>query len=66
MVEITSEEKNKVKRKKRTEDSLRDFWENIKRTNINITGVPEEEEKKGMRKFFKRLYLKIFPTQKRK
>ena len=46
MVEITSEEKNKVKRKKRTEDSLRDFWENIKRTNINITGVPEEEERK--------------------
>ena len=31
MVEITSEE-NKVKRKKRSEDSLRDLWENIKHT----------------------------------
>ena len=28
------------------EDSLRDFWDNIKCTNIRIIGVPEEEEKK--------------------
>ena len=33
MVEITSEEQNKVKRMKRTEDSLRDLWDNIKCTN---------------------------------
>ena len=45
-MEITSEEQNKVKRMKRTEDSLRDLWDNIKRTNIQIVGVPEEEEKK--------------------
>ena len=31
MVEVTSEEQNKVKRMKRTEDSLRDLWDNIKR-----------------------------------
>ena len=29
MVEITSEEQNKVKGKKRTEDSLRDLWDNV-------------------------------------
>ena len=34
MVEITSEEQNKVKGMKRTEDSLRDFWDHIKHTNI--------------------------------
>jgi len=34
MVKITSEEQNKVKRMKRTEDSLRDLWDNIKHTNI--------------------------------
>ena len=34
MVEITSEEQNKVKRMTRTEDSLRDLWDNIKSTNI--------------------------------
>ena len=34
MVEIISEEQNKVKRMKITEDSLRDLWDNIKYTNI--------------------------------
>ena len=46
MVEIIYEEQNKVKGMKRTEDSLRDLWDNIKHTNIQIIGVPEEEEKK--------------------
>ena len=55
MVEISSEEQNKVKRMKRTEDRLRDLWDNVKCVNIRIIGVPEEEEKKGMRKFLKRL-----------
>ena len=34
MGEITSEEQDKVKRMKRTEDNLRDLWDNIKHTNI--------------------------------
>ena len=34
MVEIISEEHNKVKRMKRAEDSLRDFWDHFKCTNI--------------------------------
>ena len=46
MVEMTSEEQNKVKRMKRIEDSLRILWSNIKGTNIQIIGDPEEEEKK--------------------
>ena len=51
MLEITSEEQNKAKRMKRTEDSLRDLWDHIKCTKIQIIGVPEEEEKKkGKRK----------------
>ena len=53
MVEKTSEEQNKVKRMRRAEDSLRDLWDNIKHTNIQIIGVPEEEEKKkGYEKIF--------------
>ena len=52
MVEITSEEQNKIKRMKRTADSLRDLWDNIKHNNIQIIGVPEEEKKKGYEKFF--------------
>ena len=34
MVEITSEEQNKVKRMKRAETSLKDLWDHIKCTNI--------------------------------
>ena len=43
MMEINSEEQNKVKRMKRTEDSLRDLWDNIKCKNIRIIGAPEED-----------------------
>ena len=48
MVDISAEEQNKEKRMKRTEDSLRDLWDNIKRTNIWNIGVPEEEEKESV------------------
>ena len=41
MVEIASEEQNKGKRMKRTEDSLRDVWDNMECTNIQIIGVPD-------------------------
>ena len=43
MVEFTAAEQNKEKRMKRNEDSLRDFWDNIKCNNIHIIGVPEGE-----------------------
>ena len=66
MVEITSEEQNKVKRMKRAEDSLRDLWDHIKCTNILIIGAPEEEKKKGYEKIFEEIIVKIFPTWKRK
>ena len=66
MVEITSDEQNKVKRMKRTEDNLRDLWENIKCTNIGITGVPEEEEKKkGYEKIFEEIIVENFPNMEK-
>ena len=66
MVEITSEE-HKVKRMKRTEDSLKDLWDHIKCINIQIIGVPEEEEKKkGYEKIFEEIILEIFPNMGKK
>ena len=45
----------------RTEDSLRDLWENIKCTNIWIIGVQEEEEKKkGYEKIFEEIIVENF------
>ena len=63
MVEIISEEQNKVKRVKRTEDSLRDLWDHIKCTKIRIIGVPEEEKKKkGYEKNFEEIIVENFPN----
>ena len=48
---------------KRTEDSLRDLCDNIKSTNIQIIGVPEEEEKKkGYEKIFEEIRVENFPN----
>ena len=63
MVEITYEEQNKVKRMKRSEDSLRDLWDNIKCSYIQIIGVPEEEEKnEGFEKIFEEIIVENFPN----
>ena len=48
---------------KRIEDSLRDLWDSIKCTNIQITGVPEEgEKKKGTEKIFEEIIVENFPN----
>ena len=62
-MEITTAEQNKDKRMKRIEDSLRNLWDNIKRTNIQIIGVPEEEgKKKGTEKIFEEIIVENFPN----
>ena len=65
MVETTSEEQNKVKRMKRPEDSLRDLWDNIRRTNVCILGVLEEEKKKGSGKIFEEIILENSPNMEK-
>ena len=47
---------------KRAEDSLRDLWDHMKHTNIQIIGVPEEEEKKGYKKVFEEIIVENFPN----
>ena len=62
MVEINETERKKEKRIKRIEDNLRDLWDNVKRPNIQIIGVPEEEDKKkGHEKILEEIIVENFP-----
>ena len=48
---------------KRNEDSLRDLWDNIKRTNICIIGSQNEKrERKDLRKIFEEIIIENFPN----
>ena len=53
---------NKIQKKEwNSEDSLRDLWDNIKGTNIRISGVPEGEEwEKGPEKIFEEIIAENF------
>ena len=50
----------------RTKDNLRDLWDNIKCTSIQIIGVPEEEEKKkGYEKILEEITVENFPNMEK-
>ena len=53
MVEINESERKKEKQIKINEDILRDLQDSVKRPSIRNTGVPEEEDKKTMRKYLR-------------
>ena len=62
MVEINEAEGKKKKKIKRNEDNLRDLWDNVKCPNIQIIGVPEEEDKqKGHEKIIEEIIVENFP-----
>src|SRR5574339_693964 len=62
MVEINEAERKKEKRIKRNENNLRDLWDNVKCPNIQITGVPEEEDKKkDHEKILEEIIVENFP-----
>ena len=62
IVEINEVERKKEKRIKRNEDHLRDLWDNVKCPNIQIIGVPEEEDKKkSHEKILQEIIVENFP-----
>ena len=53
---------SKKEKKKRNEDNLRDLWDNVKCPNIQIIGVPEEEDKKkDHEKILEEIIVENFP-----
>ena len=66
MVEINESEREKEKRIKRNEDSLRDLQDNMKRSNIRSIGVSEEEDKKkDLEKILEEILVKKFPKMRK-
>ena len=52
----------KKKKIKRSEDNLRDLWDNVKHLNIRIIGVLEDEyKKKGCEKILEEIIVENFP-----
>ena len=63
LVDIMDAEQKRGKRLKTNEESLRELWDNVKRTNIHIIGVPEgEEREKETEKIFQEIIAENFPT----
>ena len=57
----TQLEKQKEKRIQKYEDSVRSLWDNFKRTNIWIMGVPEEEREQDIENLFEEIMTENFP-----
>ena len=62
--------KQRGKKKKineRNKNNLRDLWDNVKCPNIQIIGVPEEEDKKkGHEKILEEIIVENFPKMRKK
>ena len=61
MVEINESERKKEIWIKRNEDNLRDLQDNMKRSNIRIIRVPEEDKKKDLEKILEEIIVENFP-----
>nr|KAF6492388.1 hypothetical protein HJG59_009592 [Molossus molossus] len=60
---MNQSENQKEKTIKKQEDSLRELWDNGKRNNIRIIGVPEEEENEQvLENIFEEIVTENFPN----
>ena len=60
----TQKEQEKEKRLRKNEEGLREMQDNMKRNNIRIIGIPEEEEEEeqGIENLFEKVMMENFPT----
>ena len=59
----TKQNNKKKKESKKNEDSISSLWDNFKRSNIHIMGVPEgEEEEKEIKELFEKIMKENFPN----
>ena len=65
IMEITQSDEQTENKIKKQESNIRDLWDNIKRANLRIIGIPEGVEKdKGMENTFKEIIAGSFPNLK--
>ena len=57
----TLPKKQEEKRIQKVEGSVRSLWDNFKRTNIRIMGVPEEEREQDTENLFEEIMTENFP-----
>ena len=58
--------RQKAKWKKKIESNLKDLWDNVKCTNLHITGIPEgEEREKGIENVFEEIMAENIPNLKK-
>ena len=55
-------EQNEETRMQENEERLRNLWDNVKRSNILITGVPEGEQEQEVENLFEQIIKANFPS----
>ena len=64
-MEITQSGQQTENQMKKHESNIRDLWDNIKRANLHIIGIPEGKEKeKGIENIFEEIMSENFPNLK--
>ena len=57
--------KKKKKKERRNKDTFTDLWNNVKCSNIRMTGVPEEDKNKGHKKILEQIVVENFPNMRK-
>ena len=55
-------EETRIPPPKKNEERLRNLWGNMKHSNIQIIGVPEEEQKQEIKNLFEQIMKENFPN----